>query len=78
MQETEERNERESFKKKRKPRTPSEILDTPRRYLVSSGRGNYTLDADSRETAKSIALGNDVALMGTHEDRKHAEKRLGW
>jgi hypothetical protein len=60
-----------SNKKKRKPRQPSEILDTPRRYLVRSGLGNCSVIETETKPASS-------ALMGTHEDQRHAEKRLGW
>lgn len=72
---TEDTEETEK-KKRKKPRQPAEILDTPRRYLVRSGLGNAVVRADSKQEA--AGRDNHVALMGTHEDQAHAEKRMGW
>ena len=62
-------------KKKSKPKQPAEILDTPRRYLVRSDSGfgtNHVLATEAKPP------GVQAALMGTHEDQRHAEQRLGW
>jgi hypothetical protein len=64
-------------KKRRKPRTPNEVIDLPRRYLVRSEFSeNRIVQTESRADARGAAL--DARLMGTHEDQAHAEKRLGW
>lgn len=64
-----EDNEEREVKKRRKPRQQAEILDTPRRWLVR-GLNNYVSITETKPQQST--------LMGTHEDQRHAEKRLGW
>lgn len=66
-----EDNEEREVKKRRKPRQQAEILDTPRRWLVR-GLNNYVSITETKPQQ------SQSTLMGTHEDQRHAEKRLGW
>ena len=59
----------ETKQKRRKEKKQAEILDTPRRYLVRSIH-NSVIHTETKPPGS--------ALMGTHEDQRHAEKRLGW
>lgn len=72
MYEQEQETE-EVIVKRRKPRAMPEILDTPLRWLVRGINGNSVLESQAKPAGS-----RGVALMGTHEDQKHAEKRLGW
>lgn len=69
-------HEQDETKKRKKPRKPSEILDTQRRYLVRGPLGKYIVEASSKEQA--MPTKGQAALMGTHETQAHAENRLGW
>lgn len=68
---------RESDDKPRRPAKP-EWKDYSRRYLVRTGISVREIEAESVGHALYGIDRGEARLMGTHETRIQAIKRLGW